>query len=716
MYRQTWSYRMPSPFYLPQLPTDYVPYLRHLIKKDRLDKTEEVVRILYKDITFAVFRGSLQRENVDVIVNSTSENLKLTFGQCSRALLDAAGRDIQDECAEKYPKGVGKGDVAVTGPGRLKCKIICHGSLARYGDSLAEEMHMQFISNCLAELDRQGFSTIALPALTTGFLKFPRDLAARNACRAVEKYKDENPETTLKEVHFVIHHSDEETIQAFADAVKTLGLDQQEATEILRRVCSCKIGEISILVKAGIDEDEKAKFNMVVNFVGSASLDVTTRTKHVENDIHHLSLMTDGDMEIVYSKQFDKNKIYHTYVLQYRKNDPHFIRKDIGEAVFNCLTEANRAKISSIVFMLHKSKYNVPPKIVSNAIFGALNDFLSFQKTTMNLTVVVPETDGRYSEIAKAMRGECKKFQRASATPVILEFCRELSLKEPQLPEYWTTVTVRRTIKDVNKSWYTWLIEMKLNLYARLVDVDAATRQTIEKLVLSTWVPQMVGHGRDAEGLADLNYSSIKVLKVERLENICLYEKYSYFRAYLFQKAGRNGVFKQLSELSPSMINVLTSEIMGRDPVLRSDQYPEEANEHFLFHGTKTETYKNILLNGLDISMSDNKGMFGQGVYLAESPTKADQYTDHKDDRTKGEKKMFLVRSCLGRIHVARHPKPNLRRPPCFQSGCESDSCEHSGIQRCDSVVGDGTWIFREFVTYHHYQNYPEYLITYVRV
>ncbi|XP_061164549.1 uncharacterized protein LOC133173586 [Saccostrea echinata] len=258
--------------------------------------------------------------------------------------------------------------------------------------------------------------------------------------------------------------------------------------------------------------------------------------------------------------------------------------------------------------------------------------------------------------------------------------------------------------------------EMKVKLEARLVDVDIPTRQAVEKLVLSTWVPQIVGHGRDAKGLSDLKYSSIKVLKVERLENINLYEKYSYFRAYLFQKAGRNGVFKQLDEFSLSLIDVLTSEIMGSDPLLRSDQYPEEANEHFLFHGTKAETYRSILSNGFDITMADNKGMFGQGMYLAESPTKADQYTDHIDDRTKGEKKMFLVRSCLGKMHVARHPKPELRRPPCFQSGCESDSCEHSEFQRCDSVVGDGAWLFREFVTYHHYQNYPEYLITCIRV
>lgn len=89
---------------------------------------------------------------------------------------------------------------------------------------------------------------------------------------------------------------------------------------------------------------------------------------------------------------------------------------------------------------------------------------------------------------------------------------------------------------------------------------------------------------------------------------------------------------------------------------------------------------------------------------------------DTRTTRNKGEKRMFLARTCLGKIHLAKTEKKDIHRPPCFQTGCESDSCEHSERERCDSVVGEGKWIFREFVTYHHYQTYPEYLITYNRV
>lgn len=264
----------------------------------------------------------------------------------------------------------------------------------------------------------------------------------------------------------------------------------------------------------------------------------------------------------------------------------------------------------------------------------------------------------------------------------------------------------------------------------------------MEKLVQSTWQRQKVGHGRDAAGLSSLNYSGLKVLKVQRLENIDLYENYSHFRARLFHKAGDIGVFEQLGKISQSTGDIATTKNLNDDNVLKTELYPE-INEHFLFHGTKDDTQKKIFSQGLDFRMAGEKGMFGQGVYLAESSTKADQYTgnkqkppvirqtEHKENncfipcnslildckrgRTKDEKKMFLVRSCLGKIHLAKLARA-FHKPPCFQSGCESDSCEHSDFQRCDSVVGDGSWIFREFVTYHHYQTYPEYLITYVRV
>ena len=63
---------------------------------------------------------------VDVIVNSAPNNLHLSTGQLSAALLKAAGQTIQQECTSKYPVGVQDGDVGITSGGNLSCKYIYH--------------------------------------------------------------------------------------------------------------------------------------------------------------------------------------------------------------------------------------------------------------------------------------------------------------------------------------------------------------------------------------------------------------------------------------------------------------------------------------------------------------------------------------------------------------------------------------------------------------
>ena len=68
----------------------------------------------------------------DVLVNTTSPNLDLNFGQVSAALLRTAGAEIQRECKERYPKGVQGPEIAVTMGYNLKCQFVFHGSLRSY--------------------------------------------------------------------------------------------------------------------------------------------------------------------------------------------------------------------------------------------------------------------------------------------------------------------------------------------------------------------------------------------------------------------------------------------------------------------------------------------------------------------------------------------------------------------------------------------------------
>lgn len=80
-------------------------------------------------MTVKLKKGLVYDEEVDAIVNSTSQTLTLGAGNASRAMLQKAGSSIQDECNRKYPKGIQFGEIAETGGGNLYCGYIFHGCL-----------------------------------------------------------------------------------------------------------------------------------------------------------------------------------------------------------------------------------------------------------------------------------------------------------------------------------------------------------------------------------------------------------------------------------------------------------------------------------------------------------------------------------------------------------------------------------------------------------
>ncbi|CAL8370860.1 unnamed protein product [Arctogadus glacialis] len=68
-------------------------------------------------------RADITKENVDVIVNSSNQNLDLNTG-VSGDILNAAGKSVVDECKKHGPQALG--DVVLTGGGNLNCKHIAH--------------------------------------------------------------------------------------------------------------------------------------------------------------------------------------------------------------------------------------------------------------------------------------------------------------------------------------------------------------------------------------------------------------------------------------------------------------------------------------------------------------------------------------------------------------------------------------------------------------
>ncbi|XP_071087203.1 uncharacterized protein [Haliotis cracherodii] len=272
-------------------------------------------------------------------------------------------------------------------------------------------------------------------------------------------------------------------------------------------------------------------------------------------------------------------------------------------------------------------------------------------------------------------------------------------------PKYWSHYQPQNTLSSIMTKLAGRLTGHKQMTW-QLTPVDRTTYQAIDSLVQKTWDTTHAGHGKDAVGLT---HKSIKVKKIERLEHPELFIKYCQKRSTRFMEACKTG------GNCPSLPKLpLTTQYAG--PELQCEVYSVEVNEHYFFHGTKIDRLSAILSHGLDSRVGNMEAMFGSGIYGAESSTKADQYTDDKTNRTPGDKQMVLMRMTLGHPYLSSKPS-KYRRPPCKNKTHLDDRCSdpnHGGFFH--SVIGEGTWIFREFVVYEPELCYPEYVITYSRV
>ena len=142
-------------------------------------------------------------------------------------------------------------------------------------------------------------------------------------------------------------------------------------------------------------------------------------------------------------------------------------------------------------------------------------------------------SDHQNSTGASGLSTEDVTLRRSATIPArnTPEFCMYMYTSEICPPAYWTKYTSDKSIK-------TWKIQEKGKSFYTLVDVDRATFAALEGLVKSTWLGDKHGYGHDAVGLKELGYNKLKVTKIQRVENLTLYENYKQMQQDLFHHAG----------------------------------------------------------------------------------------------------------------------------------------------------------------------------------
>ncbi|HNI45859.1 MAG: O-acetyl-ADP-ribose deacetylase [Chitinophagales bacterium] len=162
-------------------------------------------------MTINILKGDITEIMVDAIVNAANTSL-LGGGGVDGAIHRKGGGKILEECRAIRNKqgGCQTGEAVYTSGGNLPAKYVIHtvGPVWNGGDNGEHDLLKNCYTNTLKIAEQLGVKTIAYPNISTGIYKFPKELAAQIAIRAVEEFQTE----IIESVFFVCYDDENHKI------------------------------------------------------------------------------------------------------------------------------------------------------------------------------------------------------------------------------------------------------------------------------------------------------------------------------------------------------------------------------------------------------------------------------------------------------------------------------------------------------------------------
>jgi O-acetyl-ADP-ribose deacetylase (regulator of RNase III) len=165
-------------------------------------------------VMLQLIHGDLTQTEAEAIVNAANRQLA-HGGGVAAALSRAGGPTIQEE-SDRWVAQHGPIDhdrPALTGAGELPASALIHVVGPRWGEGQEARKLATAIEAGLQLAEASGYSSLALPPVSTGIFGYPKEEAARVILGAIRSFAEAPESTKLRRIDLVI--IDRETLEPF---------------------------------------------------------------------------------------------------------------------------------------------------------------------------------------------------------------------------------------------------------------------------------------------------------------------------------------------------------------------------------------------------------------------------------------------------------------------------------------------------------------------
>uniref|UniRef100_A0A8C4S0Q8 Poly [ADP-ribose] polymerase n=1 Tax=Erpetoichthys calabaricus TaxID=27687 RepID=A0A8C4S0Q8_ERPCA len=629
-------------------------------------------------LMISLIKGNI--EETDVIVNSIDVDLELSKGAVSQAILKAAGSKLQTLIQKEASSNLKTGDIVKTEACALSCRLVFH-AISPYwnnGQNNSQEILQTLIKTCLTEAENEQCSSVTLPAIGTGNLGFPRPLVASIMIKEAISFSRREKSMHLRDVHFIVHSSDSQSIQVSGFKLFYDGVDRRRngvgvilKEQYVKSVLEMTIGPINLEVLTG--DITKETTDAIVN---SSNDDFTLKSGRPLFNIlfsAFLSPATQTQNGLIVTKS---GNLQCTYIIHLAgRKDASGIKEMVKQSLQQCEHlsyhqcpslpwELVCIKVPLFLFILISAPYfrsmTKTQKKKSLSLWERLIQQFSHcwrEQTEKNIT------DELIYHFMTREHEKLRNLQANLQVSVKIECTRsEASIQVEGLTR--DVLTVYGEIQDMIRSIRDAETQKReAEIYKTLVDWQYEANGTFTHLTGNSMLQvALLPHSQEYKDVEVLFQKTCKnqIIKIERIQNLHLWKSYE--------------IRKESLKLKNQNTN----------------------NERQLFHGLAEGSVDHINNHGFNRSYAGkNAAVYGKGTYFAVDASYSAHNT-YSVPNLQGNKHMYLSRVLTGVFTVGN---ASFIVPPSKNAANPTDLY--------DSVV-DNVQNPKVFVIFNDVQAYPE--------